>query len=200
MFTKTSSFFYQKYGDTYLSTPKDSYGYITNQYSFRNKHVNYVFHNDEDIFICVDEGIAILCVSTENNADKFEQFVIHHTVRLKKNHYFNFLSISDKSQITISYTDESVISCEPIKGFEIRVDQLLPKITIDEILVYYYQLYKEHQPLRLMLFNRFFRSLPSQASNPSISEYKNNTPEGVCCFYGRDDRIRTCGLCVPNTL
>ena len=53
-------------------------------------------------------------------------------------------------------------------------------------------MYKEHQPLRLMLFNRFFRSLPSQASNPSISEYKNNTPEGVCCFYGRDDRIRTC--------
>ena len=139
MFTKTSSFFYQKYGDTYLSTPKDIQGYITNQYSFRNKHVNYTFHNDEDIFICVNEGIAILCVSTENNADKFEQFVIHHTVRLKKNHYFNFLSISDKSQITISYTDESVISCEPIKGFEIRVDQLLPKITIDEILVYYYQ-------------------------------------------------------------
>ena len=139
MFTKTSSFFYQKYGDTYLYVPKDAQNYIQHNLTFTNSKFNYAFYCNEDIYIHVNEGICIICISETNNSETFEKFVIHHTIRLKKNQFYNFLSISEQSDIMVYIPNDAVISCQPLAGFEISINRILPKITIDEILVYYYQ-------------------------------------------------------------
>lgn len=139
MFTKSSSYYFQKYGDTYLSLPKDCANAKAEQFSIDNKSINSLFYANNDIFLRVDDGIAIIYISFDNNVEQFEQFVVHHTIRVKKGCYFNFISISQSSTITIYSKSPNSLTKVPLIGDEIVYNQILPKININEILVYYYQ-------------------------------------------------------------
>lgn len=139
MFNKTSSYFFQKFGDTYTSLPEEANVLGSETLFIDNKEVSTVFSNDEDIYIHVTDGIVMLCISNENQDNTFEQFVIHHIIRLKKNLFFNFFSISKNATLTIYKKENTNISITKINGFPITCNRILPKISIDEILVYYYQ-------------------------------------------------------------
>lgn len=139
MFNKTSSYFFQKYGDTYTMLPPEAQNYPKETLKIDNKSIKTVFYNEDDIYIHIDEGIVMLCISKENQFDVFEQFVIHHTIRLKKESYFNFFAISSEATVTISKRKENIISTRRINGREIDCKRILPKISVNEILVYYYQ-------------------------------------------------------------
>lgn len=139
MFNKTSSYFFQKYGDTYTLLPEETHSYIKETLEIDNKTVNSVFYNEDDIYIHVEKGIVMLCVSKENKVDTFEQFVIHHTIRLKKHTYFNFFAISSSATLIISYRDHGNVTTKKIDGHSINCERILQKISVKEILVYYYQ-------------------------------------------------------------
>lgn len=139
MFNKTSSYFFQKYGDTYTVLPEETKSFTRETLEIDNKSVGSVFYNEDDIYIHVNEGIVMLCISKENKIDTYEQFVIHHTIRLKKHSYFNFFSISGSANVTISRKIDAEISIIKIDGHQINCERILPKISVHEILVYYYQ-------------------------------------------------------------
>lgn len=139
MFTKTSNYFFQKYGDTYLNLPNEYKNFISNDFTIQKHDIDYLYYTNDEIFIHINEGIALLCVSFKNKSDQFEQFVIHHTIRLKKNCYFNFISISNESNITIKMPNNTSIRKAELNGNEIIKNQIKPSVSINEILVYYYQ-------------------------------------------------------------
>lgn len=139
MFTKTSSYFFQKYGDTYLTLPKECSNYIKENLIVESEKTNTLYYTNDDIFIHIDDGIAILYVSTKNRIDQFEQFVVHHTIRLKKHCYYSFISISKNSKISIFTQNNKSIEIVPIFDKEIKYDRITPNINVKEILVYYYQ-------------------------------------------------------------
>lgn len=139
MFTKTSSYFFQKYGDTYLKLPKEYSMMLSKDFIIQKQDINDLYYTNDEIFIHINNGIALLCVSYKNKPEQFEKFVIHHTIRLKKNCYFNFLSISDTSNITITQPKDSSISKITLNGMCIQNNEIKPTVKIDEILVYYYQ-------------------------------------------------------------
>lgn len=139
MFNKTSNYFFQKYGDTFTSLPVEAKEFPEETLEIDNKSVATVFYNEDDIYIHVNEGIVMLCISKENKIDTFEQFVIHHTIRLKKHSFFNFFSISENAIVTIFKRKENVISIKPINGKQIDCKRIIPRISVKEILVYYYQ-------------------------------------------------------------
>lgn len=140
MFTKTSSYFFQKYGDTYLNLPNICDNYIQNSFIILNKSIDSVCFANDDIFIHVEEGIVILYISYDNTSESYEPFVIHHTIKIKKNSYFNFITISDNSKINVYYPNKHSLSLYPINGNVIVYNPIKPKINIDEILVYYHQI------------------------------------------------------------
>ncbi len=139
MFNKTSSYFFQTYGDSYTSLPSEAENLNQEIIEIDNKSVEHVFCSNTDIFIEVLEGIAMLVVSKDNVSDHFEQFVIHHIIRVKKNQYFNFFSMTNSSKILLRKTFNENISTKRIVGPSIYCERIRSDIRIDEILVYYYQ-------------------------------------------------------------
>ena len=139
MFNKTSNFFFQKYGDTYTTLPVDASEYPKEILQIDNKEVSTAFYNEDDIYIYVDEGIVMLCISKENQSNTYEQFVIHHMIRLKKHSYFNFFAISETATVSIYKRHENVITIKRINGEHIFCKRILPTVSVKEILVYYYQ-------------------------------------------------------------
>ena len=139
MFTKSSSYYFQKYGDTYLNLPKDCLSLMKQELSISNKSIDELFYANEDIFIRIDEGIAMIYISFTDNSTDTDSFVIHHTIKIKKKCYFNLISISNTSTITIFSSNEASLSKVPLVGNKIVYNQILPKINVNEILVYYYQ-------------------------------------------------------------
>lgn len=138
MFTKTSSYFFQKYGITYLSKPDETNDLNPDRFYIDTKKISTVFYNQEEVYICVNKGIALLYISFENDANTFESFVIHHYIKLKKHCYYNIISISESSEIT-SFTKNHSTLLFPLKGEMITHNAIKPTISISEILVYYYQ-------------------------------------------------------------
>lgn len=139
MFNKTSNYFFQTYGDSYTSLPIEAENLNQEILEIDNKSVEHVFYSNTDIFIEVLEGITMLVVSKEIESDKFEQFVIHHIIRVKKGHYFNFFSMTNSSRILLRKSFNESISTKRIVGPSIYCERIQSDIRIDEILVYYYQ-------------------------------------------------------------
>lgn len=139
MFKKTSSFFFQKYGDTYTTLPNDTNEYLIEDLEIDNKAIEFVFKSNEELYIHVIDGIVSILVSSENQSNTFEQFIAHHTIKLKKNVYFNFISITNSSLIRFTKKNHESISTVRLQGNKINCNRIIQQVRVDEILAYYYQ-------------------------------------------------------------
>ncbi len=141
MFTKTTSHLFQKYGTILhdYNKPKFSRMHCT-ELKIKNKNINNYFTFDKDVIIKKKEGIVLIIVAKDANNNEHEEFVIHRTLKLKAGFAFNFITITDLSKVEI-ITDK-VAKKKIIPTFSkqtITYNRITPKIHINEIYAYYYQ-------------------------------------------------------------
>lgn len=141
MLNKTTSYTFQKYGDIFLDLSRGQHLARPGGrkiLKIANKRFKFMYHNSEDTFVRVDDGIVLLVVSNELDANTFEQFVIHRVICIRAGMYFNFITITETSKIEIS--SKANISDERI-NLEVPFvyEKIVPSVQIEEILAYYYQ-------------------------------------------------------------
>ncbi|MDF9825493.1 AraC-like DNA-binding protein [Breznakia sp. PF5-3] len=141
MFNKTTSFIFQKYGEIFQDLSRSRHkskpgGRKINKIS--NKKVNFMYCNNDDTYIRVDDGIVMLVVTTDIETAPIEQFVIHRVIKIKAGIYFNFISITNNSKIEIS--SRSNISNQKYPLSEtFAYERIIPNVEIKEVLACYYQ-------------------------------------------------------------
>lgn len=103
MFEKTTSPKFKQFG---LCLSKDIDHINMNFYEFSNKSVtNLNITTKDDTYIKTINGLTMILVATDPN--NIYSFILNRPIKLKKGIYFNFISISNKSLISISNTINS---------------------------------------------------------------------------------------------
>lgn len=141
MFNKTTSFIFQKYGEIFQDLSRDkTRGKPGGRKILKiaNKKVNFLYCNDEDTYIRVDDGIVMLVVSDDINQSPIEQFVIHRVIKIKAGVYFNFISITNNSKIEISSLS-NISNKKHSLDEEFVYERILPNVQVNEVLACYYQ-------------------------------------------------------------
>lgn len=139
MFTKTSAIkknqFFQSLQN--FSTKKEM--------SQRNLHItNKVITNmicfNQPVYITAHSGISMLVV-TQQLADntQYEQFILHRTVKINPGTFFNYLSISNFSSITLTFDDKAMMTQIPLVE-PWRVKRVEAAFTLEQIYALYYQI------------------------------------------------------------
>lgn len=138
MFLKTTSINFQKYGITYSElTTKKAHSGNTFIWDLTNKKIDTLYKAKEDLYIRVHDGIVLLLVSDSINVNPIKEFVMHQIVKINKDVYYNFISISNSSSIEVStsqmFSDERFDLDKPYIYKAIKSD-----VRVNEILSYYY--------------------------------------------------------------
>lgn len=141
MLHKTTSFIFSKYGDILNEiSQRNEHKLSTSLFRSKDKSISSFYVYNQDIYIKVISGIAMLVVSLDDTGKEYEQFVIHRVIRLKKGVRFNFLSISSSIRVEISYTHGTKSKTIPTyENEKITYERIIPRIEVKEIFGYYYQ-------------------------------------------------------------
>lgn len=141
MLHKTTSFIFGKYGDILNEINYRNQNKLSNTtIRSKDKSISSYYVYDQDVYIKVISGIAMLVVSMDEEGKEYEQFVVHRVIHLKKGVRFNFLSISSNVKIDISYEYGTKYKTVPTyENEKISYERVIPKIEIKEIFGYYYQ-------------------------------------------------------------
>lgn len=141
MFNKTTSFSFQEYGEIYhdlsRGQPKGKPG-GRKILKISNKKTDFMYCNDDDTYIRVDDGIVMLLVSKDLDKEPLQQFVIHRVIKIKANVYFNFISITKEAKIEISSRNNISDYKTPLNE-TFLYKRIIPTVEINEILACYYQ-------------------------------------------------------------
>jgi len=140
MLNKTTNASFLKYGsvatDYNLSQNKlveSDYFHVT-----QRPIIDMYKHNNDTIIHCVS-GIVLLCVSFDLDNDMIHQFVLHGTINLKKNVWFNFISLTPSSEIEIKfYQSNHVLETRIAMPFEI--ERIINRYNVSEIYAFYYNI------------------------------------------------------------
>lgn len=138
MYNKTSSHEFLKYRYTVNTFPQIT-DYHEEILELEKKYISEFYYSEHELYIQVNEGIAMLCVSDQNDLNSIKNFVIHHIVKLHPNTYFNLFSITDTATLKILKHNNYVLKVKETKKNNFIYDRFLSSFTITEILAYYYQ-------------------------------------------------------------
>ncbi|MBR3311937.1 MAG: helix-turn-helix transcriptional regulator [Solobacterium sp.] len=138
MFKKTSSVEYLKYGEVYtdndvLNDPSRIKYFLP----VRTQALIYMYEADEDIYLRCQEGFCLLVISGELDKKSFQSFVIHRVIKIRKGLYFNFISLSTRAVLEMSFTENAHIQ-NRFFNEEYRYQHILPRLHIRELVAYYY--------------------------------------------------------------
>lgn len=141
MLKRTTHYQFQPYGSIFYEIPDEIRGasaYSSSVLHLENKTCDSVYKSEESIYLQCRSGIVMLAVSKDGI--NYDRFVIHRIVRIAPDVYFNVLSISDESDIELTYV-RGDLSSHQLKE-EITFDPMVTKLHVQEILTTYYQVRK----------------------------------------------------------
>lgn len=133
MFNKTTNPSFKDFGNiTYEELD------LTNStsFNFNNKSIkNFKLTTTDSTTIHVTKGVVMILVSLDIN--NIKSFIINRDLKIKKDVYFNFISISDESEVLISSnsTDFPLINLEE----EYTYSSISSSLNINEIYTKFYQ-------------------------------------------------------------
>lgn len=140
MLKRTTNYTFQVYGSVYYSL--DSAGkqehLSTSTFRIDNKQLDYFYYSNKPVYINSNNGIVLLIVSKDGI--EHEEYVIHRVIKLQPNVYFNFISISNESNISIHYETNTLKQHSMSKPY--TYTPLVSHLKIDEILTCFYQVRK----------------------------------------------------------
>ena len=95
-------------------------------------------YNDETIIQC-NKGIVLLCVSFDLDNDPIHQFVLHSTIKLNKNVWFNFISLTPSSEVELKFYQSTKV-VETRMAMQFEVERIINRFSVSEIFAYYYNI------------------------------------------------------------
>lgn len=138
MFTKTSAIAQNTYFKSMdHGGPKS---YEKKQVSLENKEINYLYAYDRPVYLTAKSGISMLAV-THSLDGEFEKFMLHGSVKINPNVYFNIISVSDESQVIFKQSVASKIRKYPLEQ-ALNWEPIEQEVKVDEIFTLYYQVKK----------------------------------------------------------
>lgn len=144
MFNKTTSISFKVYGTIFNEDHvQEIVGYQQRIMRIKNKTINRFYQYSDEIFIKVDKGLVLLLVSTDDTFEHVEKFVVHRIASIKKNVYFNFITLSNQAQVSILHLPHSKKNLTHI-GQTISYPKIIPSFQVKEIFAYYYQVRNVH--------------------------------------------------------
>ncbi len=139
MFNKTTSILFQKYGEIFNEfTSKRTHTNRNNVLKITNDSVDFLYQSSEDVYLRVDEGIALLVLTNNMEAEALDIFVIHRVVKINKGVYYNFIAISNSAKIELSSIKGTKTTNHILHSGKFIYEKLKPSVSIKEILAYYY--------------------------------------------------------------
>ncbi len=138
---KTSSASFKKYGSVY-DQPVDleKTGMISKKlHTIALRSVSQMYHFDCEVFLEMESGMAALLVSETLDRESLEVFAVHRLVRLKPNIYFSLVALTSDITYKLITTETYSSSLEPLNS-TYMFERILPRIRIEEILGYYYNI------------------------------------------------------------
>ncbi|MGL5328674.1 MAG: AraC family transcriptional regulator [Peptostreptococcaceae bacterium] len=133
MFDKTTSHSFKNFGDLIYNDIDFS---NSSKLKINNKNIKTLnISNSSDIFIKVTKGVVMILVS--NDDTNIKSFIINRVINLKKDIYFNFISISDDSEIEI-IKDSNNFDFIYLKE-DYTYTAISPSLNITEIYTKFYQ-------------------------------------------------------------
>ena len=139
MFLKTSTHLFQKYGEVYNELPKEQIDVSQNHsLHIQNDFFEFFYQSNEDLYLKTTEGIVLLVISEDLKKEKYDEFVIHRIVKIKKGNYFNFISLTQKSTLTLYYDDNNTKLNHYFIPCIYQHKRIISSIKVNEIIAYYY--------------------------------------------------------------
>lgn len=138
MFTKTSAISKNTFFKSVTTDGPKSYQ--ERALHLNKSAVTLSFSYDKPVYLTAKTGIAMVILS-DRPQGPFEEFMLHGSIKLNPNIYFNLISISDKCQVCLKTAPQSQVTHhhldEPLVWRPIE-----PQIQISEIFTFYYQVKK----------------------------------------------------------
>lgn len=140
MLSKTTNANFIKYGSIEAShTFNKNTITLVDTFKTSQKPIKDMYKYDDHIIIRCEKGIAMICVSNELHVDSIHQFVIHSTIKLNKNVWFNFISLTPSSTISIEFNRNSEVSIERLR-VPFSINRIINNFQVSEIYAYYYNI------------------------------------------------------------
>lgn len=132
MFIKTSDSSFKCFGNLIRNEIDNSQ---VKTLIIQNKSINTLnLTKDNSTYIDVKTGIVMILVSYDSK--NIKSFIINRKINIKKNIYFNLISISDESEISIIHNNN--FECIHLNE-DYRYNSILPSLNITEIHTKFYQ-------------------------------------------------------------
>lgn len=138
MFTKTSAIAQNSYFKSVLGFSPKSYRQTA--INLTSSQADSVYLYDKPVYLTAKSGISMLLVSNQL-AGPYDKFMLHGSVKIQPQTFFNIISVSDESQISLAqattgkFTEhqlEETISWKPIER----------QVDVSEIYTLFYQVKK----------------------------------------------------------
>lgn len=141
MLRRTTHYKFQTYGNIHYSLPanvaKDA-AWSHSLLTLNSKQFQNAYCSDEPVYANCKSGIILMAVSLDGK--EFESFVIHRIVKVNPGTIFNFVSISDQSELELYYSGHALRTSPIIKPFVF--EPVISRLHVEEILATYYQVRK----------------------------------------------------------
>ncbi|MGL5414260.1 MAG: helix-turn-helix domain-containing protein [Clostridium sp.] len=137
MYDKTTSPLFLKYGNVYdEKSDIDKNEFIKREIITRDKTISSLYNFSESVDIEVKEGMAYILIGESSNGD-FKLFAIHRNLEIKKNMYFNIISMTDEVKFNLVIPSNYNLKLEFLNPPYVY-NRIVQTINIPEIMAYYY--------------------------------------------------------------
>lgn len=141
MFNKTTSYIFGRYGEIINEISKRQSLKMQHQvHKLKNKNITSFQVYNDDVYVKVTSGIAMIVVTNDPNFENIEKFVIHRIIKIKCGVFFNFISITGNAKVEIiSNFGVKRRNIDYNSSIPIEYERVVSTVDIHEIYAYYYQ-------------------------------------------------------------
>ncbi|WP_297632703.1 AraC family transcriptional regulator [uncultured Clostridium sp.] len=137
MYDKTSSPLFIKYGliyDENIEISKNDF--IKRKIVTSDRVISSLYNFSESVYVEIKEGMAYILIGESSNGD-FKLFAIHRNLEIKRNMYFNIISMTEQTSYNLIIPANYNLKLEFLNPPYVY-NRILPTINIPEIMAYYY--------------------------------------------------------------
>ena len=138
---KTSNLEFERFGSIYdQPVSQNETGMISRElHLIAKRSLNQLYHFDCEVYLEIEDGMAVLIVGETLDSDKLQEFAVHRNVKLKPGLYWNLIAVTSNMTCKMIATSDYSYSLETLSS-PYLFRRILPRVRISEILGYYYNI------------------------------------------------------------
>ena len=106
MLRRTTNFKFQDFGEVHNTPPKEAKEMSDHILQLKAKSFDRAFFSSTPTYLENMSGITMVALS--HDGIHFKKFVLHRTIEIDPNVYFNFVPITDHSELKIYYNEATL--------------------------------------------------------------------------------------------